>query len=270
MPSSSAYGRSSALEPVPRRRQTELCPDPLGAETEERAEFLEGIGQSGLEAEQLVDHRLHADHGDEHAQDVVGSFADHVEPGVAHHPFIGFIAKERLPAEDLDRVVDDRPQGIGGPDLEHGGFQLDVATAVDEGSALVDRGFHGEGVGRHVGDLLLDQLEFAQRLLELHPLLGMGGGRFEADLGHAGTAGPEGDPAVVQRIESDLQPLAELTEEILRRHRHVVEGQPSGGRAADPHFRHACFQHFEAGHIRSHEKRADLGLAAARPRGSGP
>ena len=39
--------------------------------------------------------------------------------------------------------------------------------------ALGRRRFHGEGVGGHVGDLLLDQLELAQRLLELHALLGM-------------------------------------------------------------------------------------------------
>ncbi len=118
--------------------------------------------------------RLDADHGDERPQHVVGPFADLVDAGVAHHAFVRLVGEERLAAVDLHGVVDDLPQRLGGPDLEHGGFEhVVLEAAVDEAGALGRGRLHGEGVGGHVGDLLLDQLELAERLLELHACLGV-------------------------------------------------------------------------------------------------
>ena len=97
------------------------------------------------------------------SQHVVGPFADHVDAGVAHHALVRLVGEVALAAVDLHRVVDDLPQGVGGQDLEHGGFEhVVLGAAVDEGGALRGRRLHGEGVGGHEGDLLLDQLELAR------------------------------------------------------------------------------------------------------------
>src|SRR5947209_16399604 len=58
--------------------------------------------------------------------------------------------------------------------------------------------FRSEGVSGRVGDLLLDQLEFAERLLELLPLARMRNGGLQTRFGRAGATGPEGGPAEVE------------------------------------------------------------------------
>ena len=125
------------------------------------------------------------------------------------------------------------------------------------------RRFHGEGVGGHVGDLLLDQLELAERLLELHALLGVLDGGLQAGLGGAGAAGAEGGAAEVEHGQRDAQALADLAEDVLGGHGHVVEGQPGRGGAADAALGHARLDHLEAGHVRRDQEGGDLRLVAA-------
>ena len=107
---------------------------------------------------------LHADHGDEGPQHVVGPFADLVDAGVAHHALVGLVG-EVAPGRRRSGIVSLTicHERLGGPDLEHGGFEhVVLGAAVDEGGALAGRRLHGEGVGGHVGDLLLDQLELGR------------------------------------------------------------------------------------------------------------
>src|SRR6266852_5201137 len=104
----------------------------------------------------------HADQGDERPKHVVGAFSDLIDAGVAHHALVRLVAEIGLPAENLDHVVDDDPQRLGGKNLEHGGFEhVILGAAVDEAGALAGGRFHGEGVSSHESDLLLDQLELA-------------------------------------------------------------------------------------------------------------
>ena len=70
---------------------------------QERAGALEAV-EGRLES--LAD-AAHADHGDERLEDVVGPFADRVDAGVAHHPFVGLVGEIALAAVDLERLVDD-------------------------------------------------------------------------------------------------------------------------------------------------------------------
>ena len=49
-----------------------------------------------------------------------------------------------------------------------------------------------------------------------------------------------------------------------RRHGHVVEGQPGGGRAADAALGHPRLDDLEARHVGRDQKRRDLRVAAAR------
>ena len=156
-------------------------------------------------------------------------------PGIAHHALVRLVGEVGLAAEDLHRVVDDLPQCLGGPHLEHGGFEhVILEAAVDEAGTLARRRLHREGVGGHVGDLFLDQLELGQRLLELHALLGVRRRRRATQI----LAAPvQLAPKVVRpkssTVRRDAQPLADLAEDVLGRHDHVLEGEPARGGAAN-------------------------------------
>jgi len=124
-------------------------------------------------------------------------------------------------------------------------------------------GFHGEGVGGHVGQFLLHQLEFAERLPELFAGVGVPGGSAKAKLGGPGATGAESGPAEVQHRQRQLQPLAQLPDEVFSRHADVVERQPGCRRSTDAALGHAPLYHFEAGHIRRDNEGGNVGAVAA-------
>src|SRR5205823_11884098 len=127
------------------------------AEAEQRADTANGMLEGVEDAAQRFAHAAHADDGDERLEYFIGALADHVDPRVAHHAFVGLIGEVRLTAEDLDGVVDDGPEMVGGEDLEHGGFEhVIVGAAVDGGGALGRGRFHGKRVRRHDSELLFD------------------------------------------------------------------------------------------------------------------
>ena len=88
--------------------------------------------------------------------------------------------------------------------------------------------------------------------------LACGHGGAQAGLGGPGAAGAEGGPAEVEHGQGDAQALADLAQDVLGRHRHVVEGQPGRGRAADAALGHARLDDLEAGHVRRHQEGGDL------------
>ena len=152
---------------------------------------------------QLHAGRSRTDHGDERLQDIVGPLADRVDPRIAHHPLVRFVAEVGLPAEDLDRVVDDRPEMFGGEHLQDGRFEHVIfGPAIDEGRALHRQRLHRESVGRHVGDLLFHQLELGERLLKLDPALGVLDRRLDADFGRPGATRAERRAAEVEDVSA--------------------------------------------------------------------
>ena len=147
----------------------------------------------------------------EAAEHVVGPFADQVEPRVAHQPLERPVGEEAGPAVDLQRVVDDPPQGVAGKQLDHRRFEhVVLGPRVDEGRRVVGGTFHRVHLGRGERDLLADEVEFAQRLAELPPFVGVFRRFLDAELGHAGAAGAEGRAAEVEDGECEPQPLAVL------------------------------------------------------------
>ena len=159
----------------------------------------------------------HADQRDEGLQDFVGPFADSVDPRVAHHPLIGLVAEIALAAEDLERLVDALPEGLGREDLEDRGLEHVVFGApIDQGGRLVGRGFHRVGRGGEIGDLLLDQLEVGEGPAELTTLRRVARRGGEADLGQSRATGTEGRPAEVEDRQRDLEPLAQRAEDIAK------------------------------------------------------
>ena len=59
-------------------------------------------------------------------------------------------------------------------------------------------------------------------------------------------------------VRAIAQPLADLAEDILGRHGHVVKRQPGRGGAADAALGHARFDHLEAGHVGRDQEGRDL------------
>src|ERR1017187_1044993 len=83
------------------------------------AGFLQAV-QRGLQA--LAD-VAHAHQRDERLEDLVGSFANGIDPRVAHHALVRLVAEVALAAEYLQRLVDAVPKGFGRKDLEDGGLE---------------------------------------------------------------------------------------------------------------------------------------------------
>ena len=80
----------------------------------------------------------------------------------------------------------------------------------------------------------------------------------QAGLGRAGAAGAERGAAEVEHRQRDAQALAELAQDVLGRHGHVVERQPGRGGAADAALGHAGLDDLEAGHVGRHQEGGDL------------
>ena len=172
-PSSAASGSSSRAADGDGRRD-EQGAELAAGEAAEAREVAERRIDGVANALQLQADVAHADEGGEGPEHVVGPFADRVDPGVADHPLEGLVGEIGQAAVKLKRVAEDSGQRFGGKDLEHGRFEHEVAFAgVDQGGRLIGAGLHRERAGLHVGQLLLDQLEIAQRLAELDAALGV-------------------------------------------------------------------------------------------------
>src|SRR5262249_21182017 len=152
-----------------------------------------------------------------------------------------------LAAENLNGVVDDLPQRLGRPHLEHGRFEhVILKTAVDEMSAFAGSRLHREGMGGHPGDFLFHQFEIGNWLLKLHAFLVVAGGGADTSFSCPSAAGAECSASKVKYGQCDTQPLADLSQHVFGRYDHVLEGNPAGGVAANAGLCHAWLQYFEA------------------------
>ena len=150
-------------------------------------------------------------HGDERAEHIVRSFADEVQPGVAHHPLEGLIGEEARPAPDLQAVIDDPPQGIAGEDFDHRGFQhVILGPAVDQSGRVIGRAFHRISLRGGEGDFFFDQFKLAQRLPELPAGVRPLDHLLQAKLRGPGATRPERGPPEVQNREREFQSFADL------------------------------------------------------------
>ena len=91
--------------------------------------------------------------------------------------------------------------------------------AVDQAGGQIGQRLHGEGRLGHAGDLLLDQVELADRAAELLAGAGALDGQLQRALGAADAAGTERAAAVIEHAQRDLQSLAELPEDAVVRAR---------------------------------------------------
>ena len=208
---------------------------------------------------ELQTHVPHTDQGGEGPEHVVGSFANHVDPGVPHHPLERLIGEVRGAAVNLKGVIDDLPKDFGGEDFEHGRFQHEVSFAgIDEGCRLIGAGFHRKRPGLHVRQFFFHKLEAAERLAKLHAGIGVGHRPGHAIFRRAGATRAKRGAAEVEDGESDPQTFAERTKDVFLRHEHVLESEAAGGGAADAAFFHSFLHDLKAGHVGRDEKGGDF------------
>src|SRR5262245_16959236 len=109
----------SELRNLPRQsRDSRLKPAVRDGDGRARTAQKPDLPEPPANLEQLLPEMAEPDAGNEAPQNVVGAFADHVDPRVAHHAFEGLVGEVSGAAVDLERVVDDRPERVAGEHLE--------------------------------------------------------------------------------------------------------------------------------------------------------
>src|SRR5579862_7922680 len=173
---------------------------------------------------------------DQHAADFRGAGADLVELGVAQQAPGGVIVDVAVAAQDLHRVQCHAGGGLGGVEDRAGGVLPGRLAAIAGPRDGIDVGPAGAEAGIYVGDLALDQLEFADRLAELFAVVDVGDDRVEAGLHDADRPGRQYRALVIEAAHQDAHALALLAEQVFRRHFAILEHQFRGRAAAHAQF----------------------------------
>src|SRR5207237_9331890 len=91
------------------------------------------------------------------------------------------------------------------------------------------------GLDRHVGDLVLDRLELADRLAELLPFPRIGDRVVERALGQPDRLRADPNPSAVERLHGDPESLAFLAETVAFVDKAIFEVDFGARRAVQPH-----------------------------------
>ena len=89
-------------------------------------------------------------------------------------------------------------------------------------------------------------------------------GHFQTGFRCAGAASAECRAPEIKHRQRHLKTFAYWPENIFLWHFDVAQREPSGGRAADSHLRHARLQYFEPRHVRRYKKCCDRRFVRAR------
>src|SRR5262245_48157962 len=177
---------------------------------------------------------------DHEALDLVRALVDLRDLRVAHHPLDGVFLHVAVPAEDLDGVGRDFHRHVRAVELRHRGDlrQLVVRRVlVDHLPDLVEEPASRLALRLHVGEHAGDQLVLGDRLAHRLAALRV----LERIVGRA-LREPEAlrrdpGPRAVEDPPRDLEALALLAQQVVRRDAHVVEEDLAGRRALDAHLR---------------------------------
>src|SRR5581483_2722719 len=133
----------------------------------------------------VIDSALQQLPRDHQALDLAGAFADGAQLGVAIKLFDRIILDEAVSAVNLDSFIRHPHGDFGSIQLGHGGFLVDVRARILEPGRAQREQPRRFDVGGHIGQLVLNRLEFRDESPELFPLFGILKGRFKRPLGHA-------------------------------------------------------------------------------------
>src|SRR3954447_6395809 len=115
------------------------------------------ISARPLDPEAAADHVEH---------DLVGAGADPVEADVAVGALDLVLLHVAVAAEDLDALVGDLAADAGGEELGHRDLADRILTVAEAPGGGVGELFGGFDLRRHLGELVADRLELADRAAE--------------------------------------------------------------------------------------------------------
>src|SRR5262245_22566352 len=124
---------------------------------------------------------------------------------------------------DLERRVRDPVRELAGEELRHRRLARERPSPVLEPRSLEDERAPGLDLRGHVRELEADRLEGRDLLSELLALLRIGDREVVRALGKADSHRRDGDAAAVEDLEELPEALAAPAEEVLLRHRAVLE-----------------------------------------------
>ena len=131
----------------------------------------------------------------------------------------------RLDGQLLQRLA--QRGGVGGVVIGEG--------RVEEAGGAVDHAVDREGARRHLPQLVPDRAEARDRHPELVALGGVAHRLADREVGAPGGGHRELEAPVVQGVERDLVPLADLAEHVPGRHADVLQDDRRGRRAVQAH-----------------------------------
>src|SRR4029077_2801376 len=173
-----------------------------------------------------------ADHVEHH---LVGAGADPVEADVAVGALDLVLLHVAVATEDLDRVVGDFAGDPRGVELRHRDLAHRVLAVGEAPGGRVGELPGGLGLGRHLGDLVTERLELADRAAERFTLLRVLDRLLDHPLRPRVAAGG-GDQALALELPGDVvEAFALLAEYRTGRDTDVFEGQFAGVGGVHPH-----------------------------------
>jgi len=234
----------------------------LSADLHGRADMRERIR---LHLEQVLAELLRAVREDERVHDFVRAFHDDVDARVAPHALNVVLRHVAFAAHALERVVDHAVAEFAAEDLAHRGLEHDVfVVAIEETRRHVEHRVGGVDVRSHARNLLLHEIEFADRAVELVTRLRPLRRLLHRVARCAEHARRERAAAVIQAGERDVEALAFLEEEVLLRNLHVRQLDARLPRTANTALRAVAAEDVDAFHVRRADEGGDRILRLAR------
>src|SRR5450631_2842001 len=172
---------------------------------------------------------------DHHLLDLVGPLADLGQLGVAQVALDVELAGVAVAAVDLHGGVagaDGRPRRVVLGDRRFLGGALSLI--LHPGGAP-DEQARGVQLGRHVGQHVLDRLELAERLAELHPLLGVAARSLERRAPDADRPGADADAPLVENLQRVEEAVVDVAQALLVTDSNVLEDELCRVGGAQPH-----------------------------------
>ena len=138
-------------------------------------------------------------------------------------------------AVDLDALVGDLVADAGREQLRHRDLADGVLAVGEAPRGRVDHLLRRLDLRRHVGELVADDLEPADRAAERLALLGVRERLLEHPLGGRVAAGRGDQPLALELPADVVEALAHLPEDGLRGDAHVLEGDLARVGGVHPH-----------------------------------
>ena len=159
------------------------------------------------------------------ALDFTGAVPDALHPGIAPKALNRQLAHQAHAAENLQGLVGDAGQRLGGEQLGHGRVRIGHAALVALPGGLQGQQLSRLQVGGHVGQLETRTLKAPNRLPKLLPRGRPLGGHVQHPAPASDAGRGHGEPGGAQPLTHQVKALALLAQSVAHRHPAVAEKQ---------------------------------------------